>query len=97
MLSRDVYVYETSYSYTDNICKNKNTWLSQLQSKRKHTLFTINDRGKRSISLFTFEKLLENLINPKPFLNDLAQGKAVIVKLKWGLEYKGNMSIKNFY
>ncbi|KAK9870373.1 hypothetical protein WA026_007939 [Henosepilachna vigintioctopunctata] len=27
-------------------------------------------------------------INPKPFLNSLT-GKAVIVKLKWGHEYKG--------
>eukprot|EP00884_Botryococcus_braunii_P012694 jgi/Botrbrau1/21425/Bobra.0216s0040.1 len=27
-------------------------------------------------------------VNPKPFLNDLT-GKAVIVKLKWGMEYKG--------
>ncbi|KAL0491125.1 small nuclear ribonucleoprotein F [Acrasis kona] len=33
-------------------------------------------------------ELLENLVNPKPFLNDLT-GKAVVVKLKWGLEYKG--------
>jgi len=27
-------------------------------------------------------------INPKPFINDLT-GKAVLVKLKWGMEYKG--------
>ena len=27
-------------------------------------------------------------INPKPFLNDLT-GKPVLVKLKWGMEYKG--------
>lgn len=27
-------------------------------------------------------------VNPKPFLNSLT-GKAVIVKLKWGHEYKG--------
>ncbi|KDQ09968.1 hypothetical protein BOTBODRAFT_36592 [Botryobasidium botryosum FD-172 SS1] len=27
-------------------------------------------------------------VNPKPFLQDLT-GKAVFVKLKWGLEYKG--------
>lgn len=27
-------------------------------------------------------------INPKPFLNNLT-GKAVLVKLKWGHEYKG--------
>jgi len=27
-------------------------------------------------------------INPKPFLNGLT-GKMVVVKLKWGMEYKG--------
>jgi len=27
-------------------------------------------------------------VNPKPFLNDLT-GKPVIVRLKWGMEYKG--------
>ena len=27
-------------------------------------------------------------LNPKPFLNNLT-GKAVLVKLKWGMEYKG--------
>ncbi|PHU05702.1 Small nuclear ribonucleoprotein F [Capsicum chinense] len=27
-------------------------------------------------------------VNPKPFLNNLT-GKPVMVKLKWGLEYKG--------
>ena len=27
-------------------------------------------------------------VNPKPFLNSLT-GKAVIVRLKWGMEYKG--------
>lgn len=27
-------------------------------------------------------------MNPKPFLNELT-GKPVIVKLKWGMEYKG--------
>lgn len=27
-------------------------------------------------------------LNPKPFLNGLT-GKPVIVKLKWGMEYKG--------
>ena len=36
-------------------------------------------------------------VNPKPFLNDLT-GKIVIVKLKWGMEYKGkdcNLSISH--
>jgi hypothetical protein len=30
-------------------------------------------------------------VNPKPFLNNLT-GKPVIVKLKWGMEYKGILS-----
>mmetsp|Transcript_3759 Transcript_3759/g.9526 ORF Transcript_3759/g.9526 Transcript_3759/m.9526 type:complete len:88 (-) Transcript_3759:673-936(-) len=35
-------------------------------------------------------------INPKPFLSDLT-GKAVIVKLKWGMEYKGFLvSLDNY-
>lgn len=29
-----------------------------------------------------------SIVNPKPFLADLT-GKQVIVKLKWGMEYKG--------
>ena len=29
-------------------------------------------------------------LNPKPFLSELT-GKAVIVKLKWGMEYKGEL------
>lgn len=32
-------------------------------------------------------------VNPKPFLNDLT-GKPVIVKLKWGMEYKGALVFK---
>jgi small nuclear ribonucleoprotein F len=31
-------------------------------------------------------------VNPKPFLNNLT-GKPVMVKLKWGMEYKGNFSL----
>ncbi|KAI8900677.1 hypothetical protein BC833DRAFT_618328 [Globomyces pollinis-pini] len=29
-------------------------------------------------------------VNPKPFLNELT-GKPVLVKLKWGMEYKGTL------
>ena len=29
-------------------------------------------------------------VNPKPFLNDLT-GEDVLVKLKWGMEYKGKL------
>ncbi|KAF8696380.1 hypothetical protein HU200_037291 [Digitaria exilis] len=37
-------------------------------------------------------------VNPKPFLNNLT-GKPVIVKLKWGMEYKGIqfVPVLNFY
>ncbi|CAN0136787.1 unnamed protein product [Heterosigma akashiwo] len=31
---------------------------------------------------------MAQIVNPKPFLNELT-GKSVIVKLKWGMEYKG--------
>jgi small nuclear ribonucleoprotein (snRNP)-like protein len=30
------------------------------------------------------------VVNPKPFLASLT-GKPVIVRLKWGMEYKGNV------
>ena len=36
------------------------------------------------------------LITPAPFLNDLT-GKAVIVKLKWGMEYKGFLASTDEY
>ena len=32
------------------------------------------------------------ICNPKPFLNELV-GKLVVVKLKWGMEYKGEGGI----
>lgn len=34
--------------------------------------------------------------NPRPFLEDLT-GKAVLVKLKWGLEYKGFLVSSDAY
>ena len=30
-------------------------------------------------------------VNPKPFLNDMT-GKRVLVKLKWGMEYRGTLA-----
>lgn len=40
-------------------------------------------------TLFNFcISALQDIVNPKPFLNGLI-GKAVIAKLKWGMEYKG--------
>uniref|UniRef100_A0A7S0SJP6 Sm protein F n=1 Tax=Mantoniella antarctica TaxID=81844 RepID=A0A7S0SJP6_9CHLO len=35
-------------------------------------------------------------VNPKPFLNQLT-GKPVIVKLKWGMEYKGYLVSTDAY
>lgn len=36
----------------------------------------------------TTDKMAAMPLNPKPFLNSLT-GKPVVVKLKWGMEYKG--------
>lgn len=41
-----------------------------------------------SLSIFLQSIAVPTPINPKPFLNQLT-GQAVIVKLKWGHEYKG--------
>lgn len=36
------------------------------------------------------------LLNPKPFLSTLT-GKPIIVKLKWGMEYRGHLvSVDNY-
>ncbi|CDU18007.1 hypothetical protein YYC_04529 [Plasmodium yoelii 17X] len=35
-------------------------------------------------------------LNPKPFLNSLV-GNRVIIKLKWGMEYKGNLKSFDAY
>jgi hypothetical protein len=41
------------------------------------------------IRVTSFSIDLQNVpVNPKPFLNDLT-GQQIIVKLKWGMEYKG--------
>jgi small nuclear ribonucleoprotein F len=37
-----------------------------------------------------------NPVTPKPFLRDLT-GKQVIVKLKWGMEYKGYLVSSDNY
>lgn len=31
-----------------------------------------------------------SIVNPKPFLNELT-GQVIVVKLKWGMEYKGRL------
>eukprot|EP00602_Paraphysomonas_sp_CaronLab_P009753 CAMPEP_0185024410 /NCGR_PEP_ID=MMETSP1103-20130426/7469_1 /TAXON_ID=36769 /ORGANISM="Paraphysomonas bandaiensis, Strain Caron Lab Isolate" /LENGTH=78 /DNA_ID=CAMNT_0027557369 /DNA_START=43 /DNA_END=279 /DNA_ORIENTATION=+ len=36
------------------------------------------------------------IVNPKPFLNGLS-GNPVIVKLKWGMEYKGILMAVDSY
>merc|ERR1711971_702201 len=45
---------------------------------------------------FHQRRTMSGLVNPKPFLQGLT-GKAVIVKLKWGMEYKGYLvSVDNY-
>jgi len=41
-------------------------------------------------------KFLEKLVNPKPFLND-SIGQTVVVKLKWGMEFKGILKSVDSY
>ena len=36
------------------------------------------------------------IVNPKPFLESLT-GKPVVVKLKWGMEYRGYLSSVDSY
>lgn len=36
------------------------------------------------------------ILNPKPFLNGLT-GKLVVVKLKWGMEYRGDLASVDSY
>lgn len=38
----------------------------------------------------------QSIINPKPFLQGLT-GQTVIVKLKWGMEYKGVLTATDSY
>merc|ERR1711963_439068 len=46
-------------------------------------------RFERKLFSILFTKRMATLpLNPKPFLNGLT-GKPVMVKLKWGMEYKG--------
>lgn len=40
------------------------------------------------VNLLRYLYLQAMPLNPKPFLNSLT-GKPVVVKLKWGMEYKG--------
>ena len=48
----------------------------------------IRGENSRPLSLHPSHSPQTVPVNPKPFLNDLT-GKPVIVKLKWGMEYKG--------
>ena len=41
-------------------------------------------------------KQQQSIVNPKPFLQGLT-GKEVIVKLKWGMEYKGILMATDSY
>ncbi|ORX81975.1 small nuclear ribonucleo protein SmF [Anaeromyces robustus] len=40
--------------------------------------------------------IVNGVVNPKPFLNELT-GKPIIVKLKWGMEYKGYLTSVDSY
>merc|ERR1712206_59409 len=44
----------------------------------------------KDLCLLSFTAMATVPVNPKPFLNDLT-GKLVLVKLKWGMEYKGTL------
>ena len=48
------------------------------------------------LSLWNVLTLQAMPLNPKPFLNGLT-GKPVIVKLKWGMEYKGYLVSTDSY
>lgn len=48
-----------------------------------HSSLSVSDRSRVPAS-----SMATVPVNPKPFLNNLT-GKHVIVKLKWGMEYKG--------
>ena len=49
---------------------------------------SVSDTTHRHVALFVERNLLQSIVNPKPFLNGLT-GMQVVVKLKWGMEYKG--------
>ena len=53
-------------------------------------LLTLLQHQKSKVTNFSCLLLQTVPVNPKPFLNNLT-GKPVIVKLKWGMEYKGNL------
>merc|ERR1712195_9280 len=43
---------------------------------------------QRRVHGIEYERKMSIPVNPKPFLAELT-GKSVVVKLKWGMEYKG--------
>ena len=70
----------------------------ELLLQRKNVRFLNTKKHEQPRRTFTHDhqkykltesQFLSKLLNPKPFLNDLARGKLVLVKLKWGMEYKG--------
>ncbi|CAN7132951.1 unnamed protein product, partial [Brassica rapa subsp. narinosa] len=71
-----------------------------LKSPKPKTLS--RDRSRRKAipifdsSLRTPKPMATIPVNPKPFLNNLT-GKTVIVKLKWGMEYKGFLASVDSY
>jgi hypothetical protein len=57
--------------------------------------FIHHDLNKRTKSKNNPKKKIK-IINPKPFLNSLV-GKSIIVRLKWGMEYKGHFKSVDGY
>lgn len=66
-----------------NLCIQTTKTCSNITSIALSYSHTENDNRLNPLTMSTAMP-----INPKPFLNGLT-GKAVIVKLKWGHEYKG--------
>ncbi|KAH0915478.1 hypothetical protein HID58_029924 [Brassica napus] len=66
--------------------------LSRDRSRRKEG----DPNPPRFISSLPPKPMATIPVNPKPFLNNLT-GKTVIVKLKWGMEYKGFLASVDSY
>jgi small nuclear ribonucleoprotein F len=60
--------------------------------------FTVRDLRRGIAAAFYSKQLIMSsfVINPKPFMADLV-GKRVRVKLKWGMEYQGDLVSTDAY
>lgn len=65
------------------------SWLYITSLDIEHSVFVLLSTVSTPNNTFLDPFPLQSLpLNPKPFLNGLT-GKPVMVKLKWGMEYKG--------